>query len=224
MWLRSPPQGLYVPLDAAETSSKFMVDGWPSEPRFNTVIGDLIERVAARGQRCLVRVFGEMVALLWNEGNARGAVRLEDLWNDLAKKIPFTLLCAYPLKTFPKTLTLARTNRWHCPLGAHLSRHIRDAAGLRVSIGPVASRTSHCLLWSSGSGAGTGVTSPICRSTRSITRRIVSNGMPLSGSVTATFVGMSNPNSRDLLEGRALDPKRQRLLLVLPGLKLGRPR
>jgi MEDS: MEthanogen/methylotroph, DcmR Sensory domain len=49
-----------------------------------------------------VRVFGEMVALLWNEGNARGAVRLEDLWNNLAKKIPFTLLCAYPLKTFSR--------------------------------------------------------------------------------------------------------------------------
>jgi hypothetical protein len=85
----------------------------------------------------------------------------------------------------PKTLTLARTNRWHCPLGAHLSRHIRDAAGLGVGSGPVASRlalswpdllgavagpikeaTSHCLLWSSGSGAGSGVTSTICRSTR----------------------------------------------------------
>jgi len=95
-------QGLYVPLDAAETLSKFMVDGWPSELRFNTVIEDLIERVAARGQRRLVRVVGEMVALLWNEGNARGAVRLEDFWNNLAKKIPFTLLCAYPLKTFSR--------------------------------------------------------------------------------------------------------------------------
>jgi hypothetical protein len=114
----------------------------------------------------------------------------------------------------PKTLTLARTNRWHCPLGAHLSRHIRDAAGLGVGSGPVASRlalswpdllgaaagpikeaTSHCLLWSSGSGAGSGVTSTICRSTRSITRRMVSSGMPPSASVTATFVGMSSPSS-----------------------------
>jgi hypothetical protein len=32
-------QGLYVQLDAGETLSEFMVDGWPSEPRFNTVIG-----------------------------------------------------------------------------------------------------------------------------------------------------------------------------------------
>jgi hypothetical protein len=45
------------------------------------------------------------------------------------------------------------------------------------------------------SDAGFGVTSTICRSTRSITRRMVSKGIPLSGSVTATFVGMSSPRS-----------------------------
>ena len=95
-------KGLYVPLDAAETLSKFTVGGWPSELGFNTVIGDLIGRLAAQGQGPLVRVVGEMVALLWNEGNARGALRLEDLWNNLANKIPFTLLCAYPLKTFSR--------------------------------------------------------------------------------------------------------------------------
>jgi hypothetical protein len=67
MCVRSSPQGLYVPLDAGETLSKFMVDGWPSEPRFNTAIEDLIGRVATRDQRRLVRVVGEMVALLWNE-------------------------------------------------------------------------------------------------------------------------------------------------------------
>jgi hypothetical protein len=40
-----------------------------------------------------------------------------------------------------------------------------------------------------------GVTSTICRSTLSITRRMVSNGIPPSGSVIATFVGMSSPRS-----------------------------
>jgi hypothetical protein len=94
-------QGLYVPLDAAETLSKFMVDRWPSEPRFNIVIGDLIGRVAAQSRRP-VKIFGEMVALLWKEGNARGAIRLEELWNNLAKKISFSLLCAYPLETLSR--------------------------------------------------------------------------------------------------------------------------
>jgi hypothetical protein len=90
--------GLYVRLDAAETLAKFMVDGWPSEPRFNEVIGDLI-RASSRGQRPAPRIFGEMVALLWKDGNAQAAVRLEELWNGLAKKLSFTLLCAYPLES-----------------------------------------------------------------------------------------------------------------------------
>ena len=35
---------------------------------------------------------------------------------------------------------------------------------------------------------------------------------------------MPKPSRRYLLEGRALDPERQRLLLVLPGLELRSPR
>src|SRR5258708_32203132 len=42
----------------------------------------------------------------------------------------------------------------HCQLGAHLSRHIRDAAGLRVGIGPVASRLA--LTWPDLPGAVAG--------------------------------------------------------------------
>jgi hypothetical protein len=49
------------------------------------------------------------------------------------------------------------------------------------------------------SDAGSGVKSTVfsfARSTLSITRRMVSKGIPPSGSVTATFVGMSSPSSR----------------------------
>jgi anti-sigma regulatory factor (Ser/Thr protein kinase) len=43
-----------------------------------------------------VRVFGEMVALLWQEGNVPAAISLESLWNRLARVQRFSLLCAYP--------------------------------------------------------------------------------------------------------------------------------
>jgi hypothetical protein len=46
----------------------------------------------------------------------------------------------YPNLWRPKTVANTHAFRPHCPLGAHHSRHIRDAAGLRVGIGPVASR------------------------------------------------------------------------------------
>jgi hypothetical protein len=72
-------QGRYVALDAAETLSKFMRDGWPDAARFAEVVGGLIEKVrAASGSEARrVAAFGEMVALLWMEGKAEAAIRLE---------------------------------------------------------------------------------------------------------------------------------------------------
>ncbi len=92
-------QGRYLSVDAAETLAKFMVGGMPDERRFVAVVGGIIAR-AARRPRTSVRVFGEMVGLLCAEGNHDAAVRLEQLWNDLALQLPFSLLCAYPIGAF----------------------------------------------------------------------------------------------------------------------------
>jgi signal transduction histidine kinase/ActR/RegA family two-component response regulator len=91
-------RGQFVSLDAAETLSKFMVDGSPEPERFNEVVGSIITR-AAEGRRC-VRAFGEMVALLWGQGNRGAAIHLEELWNSLHRTYPFTLFCAYPMNGF----------------------------------------------------------------------------------------------------------------------------
>ena len=91
----------YVALDAAETLSTFMVDGWPDEQRFARVMKNLLRRTAQNGNR-QVLAFGEMVALLWAEGKHEAAIRLEELWNDLAKTESFSLLCAYPIQDFSR--------------------------------------------------------------------------------------------------------------------------
>jgi hypothetical protein len=83
-----------VVVDAAEMLHTFMVAGSPDPLLFNASVGAILER-AARGGR-MVRVFGEMVALLWAEGNVTGALALEALWNGLASNRRFFLLCAYP--------------------------------------------------------------------------------------------------------------------------------
>jgi len=88
--------GHYLPLDAAQTLSQFMIGQLPDRARFTDVVGGIIER-AGRGRREL-RAFGEMVALLWEAGNYEGAIRLEELWNDLQKTHSFSLFCAYPMK------------------------------------------------------------------------------------------------------------------------------
>jgi signal transduction histidine kinase len=90
--------GRYHALDARETLSRFMVDGRPDPHRFANTIGPVIR--TARGSDRRVLAFGEMVALLWAEGNRDAAIRLEELWNDLARREAFALLCAYPITSF----------------------------------------------------------------------------------------------------------------------------
>jgi KaiC/GvpD/RAD55 family RecA-like ATPase len=87
--------GRYLTFDARETLARFMVNGSPDERRFLSAVGALIDAAAADG--CAVRAFGEMVALLWGDGNIAAAMELESLWNQLAATRQFTLLCAYPL-------------------------------------------------------------------------------------------------------------------------------
>jgi hypothetical protein len=91
-------EGQYISLDALETLSRFMVDGQPEPGRFAEVIQNVLARAAINGRR--VRAFGEMVALLWAEDNQQGAIRLEELWNDLQKTHAFKLFCAYPMNGF----------------------------------------------------------------------------------------------------------------------------
>jgi hypothetical protein len=91
--LQLQKRGLYTPLDARETLDRIMVQGRPDTTKFVETIGALISRASISWGG--VRAFGEMVALLWNEGNRAGALQLEELWNDLARIYPFALFCAY---------------------------------------------------------------------------------------------------------------------------------
>jgi PAS domain S-box-containing protein len=90
--------GQYIVLDAADTLAQFMVDGVPNKQRFTEILGGAIAKLADGGRR--VHAFGEMVALLWADGNRHAAIRLEEFWNELGKTHRFALLCAYPLALF----------------------------------------------------------------------------------------------------------------------------
>jgi signal transduction histidine kinase len=94
-------QGRYFVADAAETLNKFMVEGFPDAARFRETIGDLVIRARAATEPGLrVVAFGEMVALLWEEGKYDAAIRLEQLWNELGHEHAFYLHCAYRIKDF----------------------------------------------------------------------------------------------------------------------------
>jgi len=85
-------------LDAEETLGMFMIDGLPDAALFRETVGGIIDQLGRGGHR--VRAFGEMVAVLFEQGNSAGANRLEELWNDLGKTRRFSLFCAYPMAGF----------------------------------------------------------------------------------------------------------------------------
>lgn len=84
----------YVPVLAQETLAKFMRNGEPDEQLFTRTAADLLLRARGNGRK--VRAFGEMVAILWAEGNPSAAIELENLWNKLQAIEKFPLFCAYP--------------------------------------------------------------------------------------------------------------------------------
>jgi PAS domain S-box-containing protein len=49
-----------------------------------------------------VLAYGEMVDILWRNDKCEAAIRLEELWNELADSRPFELFCAYALNGFYK--------------------------------------------------------------------------------------------------------------------------
>ena len=92
--------GRLTMLDAREALAAFMVDAVPDPARFRAVVGPVLERAAGRSADAVLRVYGEMVDVLWKDGNTDGALRLEELWNELAGTHSFSLLCAYAMGNF----------------------------------------------------------------------------------------------------------------------------
>ena len=91
-------RGQLLLLDAHDTLQSFMKDEMPDPKLYRKVIGGLMGKLQQRGRP--IRAYGEMVAILWNRGNQNAMLRLEELWNELAKTYDFMLLCGYPLAAF----------------------------------------------------------------------------------------------------------------------------
>jgi signal transduction histidine kinase len=92
-------EGWSVSLDAVDTLGKIQRGGLPDVARATDLFGEVL-RQAGAGSRNRVRVFGEMVALLCNDGRFEAAIRLEEIWNQLGRSSAFSLFCAYPIGGF----------------------------------------------------------------------------------------------------------------------------
>jgi MEDS: MEthanogen/methylotroph, DcmR Sensory domain len=88
----------YIMLDAHVALSTFMIGGWPDDRLFAKLAGNLLGRASVHNRR--VRVFGEMVALLWANGQPAATVHLERLWSRFCESHSLSLFCAYPKAGF----------------------------------------------------------------------------------------------------------------------------
>ena len=95
---RARALGRYVAFDAAETLRRILPEARLDRQRFASVIGGAIREAASAGTP--VRVFGELVAVLWERGEVETALALEKMWNELRDELAFSLLCAYPMEHF----------------------------------------------------------------------------------------------------------------------------
>ena len=77
--------------------ASFLLDGRIDEHRFKTGLGSMIDAPRQhRGPTRPVRVFGEMVDLIWIS-NPEATLRLEQLGNEVIESHSVTVLCAYSL-------------------------------------------------------------------------------------------------------------------------------
>ena len=118
--------GRLIVLDAATTLAKIMRFGIADRQLFLDHVGALVGRLVAESTG--VRIYGEMVELLAEEGDLHGAQLLERLWNELSERQPFTLFCGYSAAHFAGPHALPAL---HSICGAHtrVQQHTSDVLG-----------------------------------------------------------------------------------------------
>ncbi len=141
-------EGRFVVLDAAETLATFMVDGRPDWDRLRSSVHSVIERIVAAAGSTHVRAYGEMVDLLWRDGQQGAALRLEQFWNGLRGQHELTLLCSYLMDSFHEGGGIPAICRTHSHVLPPESRVIDDdeapaiaAENVQALVSEIARRT-----------------------------------------------------------------------------------
>jgi hypothetical protein len=128
--------GTYLVLDASQTLRELMPVGRLDLAAFDHVIGGLIRQAGTGGRPVLA--YGEMVALLWDDGLVNAAIQLETMWEELGRTHSFSLFCGYPSGSV--------TRDGHLDAFAEVCRLHREVVGLSPAAasgsgGPAAMRT-----------------------------------------------------------------------------------
>ncbi len=92
-----------IVMDAEEILAQLLINNNIEKDVFKRTLDPVIER-STQGPYSKVRVYGEVVDLLWKKGNLPAAIQLEGLWNDLMKTRSFSLFCSYTMDGLDKDI------------------------------------------------------------------------------------------------------------------------
>lgn len=97
-------EGSYIRLNVADMLSKFMVDDSLDPVLFMQLARNLITEatIGADGKHRHIAVCGEGVHCLLSAGNLDATIKLERMWNEIAKHEELDILCGYFRDTFDK--------------------------------------------------------------------------------------------------------------------------
>jgi hypothetical protein len=99
-------EGRLIIRDVRQSLPRFMIRGKPHAEFFRSFVRSLLATVkqSVSEEQGLV-VFGEMVSMLWEEGNHAAALEVERLCNDILSEGTCHIHCAYPRSLFSKDAT-----------------------------------------------------------------------------------------------------------------------
>lgn len=87
-------------VDADELLPQFMRDGMPDAPVFLGLASDVIARARGGGRYPKVRWWGEMVNVLWEQGDIAASMNLEDQFDQLAHQHDIAIFCSFVMDNF----------------------------------------------------------------------------------------------------------------------------
>ena len=126
---------------ANELLPRFLRNDMPDGSIFTGVVGDVIGQARAGGSYQRVRLWGEMVDVLWERGDVAASMSLEDLFDQHGKTYEYSIFCSFLMDNFngdvhTRMLPRLGTNHSHLiPVEDYdrLERAVNDA--LRDAVG-----------------------------------------------------------------------------------------
>jgi hypothetical protein len=134
-------RGQLTVVDADELLPRFMKDAMPDAPVFLGLAADVIATARREARYPRVRWWGEMVNVLWEQGNVAASMSLEDQFDRLAQHHEIAIFCSFVMDNFNSEVhsrLLPRLGQNHSHLipvedYARLERAVGDA--LRQTVG-----------------------------------------------------------------------------------------